>query len=59
MLAGIGPLDKGQVFSPLPHYAQSIDRLDEIALEIAALIHPKLFPGFERQFFIELPKEES
>lgn len=59
MLAGIGPLGEGRVFSPLPLYAQSIDRLDEIATEIAALIHPELFPGYENKFFMELPKEES
>lgn len=56
LLAGIKPLGpEGKVYSPQPHYAQSGDKLDEIFTEIAAIIHPKLYPGYQLHFFQELP----
>ena len=57
ILKNIGPLENGKVLAPLPHYAQSTDRLDEIILEMAAILHPELFPGYKKKFFLELPDE--
>jgi iron complex transport system substrate-binding protein len=55
LLKDIRPFREGKVFAPLPHYIQSGDRLDEILTEIAAILHPEVYPGFERRFFVELP----
>jgi iron complex transport system substrate-binding protein len=55
LLADIRPLKHGKVYSPLPHYVQSGDHLDEILTEIAAILHPKVYPNFKRKYFIELP----
>jgi iron complex transport system substrate-binding protein len=55
LLQGIKPLKSGQVFAPLPHYVQSGDRLDEILTEIAAILHPEVYPNYPRRYFAELP----
>lgn len=55
LLKDIRPFREGRVFAPLPHYIQSGDRLDEILTEIAAILHPEVYPGFERRYFVELP----
>lgn len=55
MLADIRPIRTGRVYAPLSHYSQSGDRLDEILTEIAAILHPDVYPNFEKRFFVELP----
>lgn len=56
LLADIKPLGPdGKVYAPLPHYSQSGDKLDEIFTEIAAIIHPDLYPHFDLHYFQELP----
>ncbi len=55
VLEDIRPLKSGKVFAPLPHYIQSGDRLDEILTEIAAILHPEVYPDFEYRYFVELP----
>ena len=55
MLADIRPIKAGRVYTPLSHYSQSGDRLDEILTEIAAILHPDVYPNFEKRFFVELP----
>ena len=55
LLKDIRPFTHGKVYAPLPHYAQSGDRLDEILTEIAAILHPEVYPDFQQQFFMELP----
>ena len=55
LLKDIRPFTQGKVYAPLPHYAQSGDRLDEILTEIASILHPEVYPDFKRQFFVELP----
>ncbi len=55
ILRGIKPLTKGKVFAPLPCYGQSGDKLDKIIEEIAAILHPRLFPNYHLKFFKELP----
>ena len=57
LLASIKPLGpEGRVYAPLPHYSQSGDKLDEIFTEIAAIIHPKLYPNYRLNYFQELPE---
>ncbi len=58
MIAGLKPLKDGKVYSPLPHYTQSGDRLDEILTDIAAIIHPSCYPGYKSKFFRELPDND-
>ncbi|WP_337996799.1 ABC transporter substrate-binding protein [Oleispirillum naphthae] len=59
LLARVRPLGpEGRTYAPLPHYAQSADRLDEILTEIAAILHPQAYPGHELRFFVELPDED-
>jgi len=55
LLAGIKPFKDGRVYSPLPHYGQSGDKLDKILTDIAAILHPESYPGYKIQFFRELP----
>lgn len=56
-IAGIKPLNHGKVFYPLNHYRQSADKLDEILLDLAAIIHPELYPGHQLRYFAEMPSE--
>jgi iron complex transport system substrate-binding protein len=59
LLEGIRPLKSGKVFAPLPHYSQSGDHLDEILTEIASILHPEVYPNYQRRYFVELPKTDS
>jgi len=43
----------------LKNYSQSADRLDEIIMEVAAMLHPELFRGFDYKFFKELPQTDE
>jgi len=59
LLAGIKPMGpEGRAYAPLPHYTQSSDRLDEILTEIAAILHPDVYPEHELQFFMQLPDDD-
>lgn len=59
LMADIKPLGpEGKVYAPLPHYSQSGHRLDEIFTEISAIIHPDLYPGYQLQFFQQLPDSD-
>ncbi len=58
LLRDIGPLTRGRVYSPLPVYAQGMDRLDEIIEEMAAILNPERFPGYRLKFFKELPDKD-
>ncbi|WDN88736.1 hypothetical protein BuS5_01704 [Desulfosarcina sp. BuS5] len=57
LVGKIRPLNSGKVFSPLKNYSQSADRLDEIIMEVAAMLHPELFRGFDYKFFKKLPQD--
>ena len=59
LISKIKPLNSGKVFSPLKHYSQSADRMDEIIMEIAAMLHPELFKDFDYNFFNELPQTDE
>ncbi len=59
LIAGIKPLGPGgRVYAPLPIYAQSGDKLDEIFRELAAIMHPDLYPGYELRYFQRLPDRD-
>lgn len=59
LMAGIAPLGPGgSVYSPLPWYSQSGDKLDEIFTEIAAIIHPDAYPEYTLKYFLELPEKD-
>lgn len=58
LLKGIRPLKQGKVYAPLPHYIQSGDKLDEILTEIAAILHPEIYPDFKLKYFVELPDHD-
>jgi len=57
IIAGIRPLRSGKVFYPLEHYRQSLDKLDEILVDLAAIIHPELYPDHRLRHFAEMPEE--
>jgi iron complex transport system substrate-binding protein len=59
LIAQIKPLGpEGRVYAPLAHYSQSSDRLDEILVEISAILHPQAYPGHRLSFFTELPNTD-
>ena len=59
LIARIRPLAPGgRVYAPLPHYAQSSDRIDEILTEIAAILHPQAYPGHSLEFFTAVPDSD-
>ena len=58
IIADIRPLKSGRVYSPLPNYSQSGDKLDEILEEISAIIHPELYPGYRLRYFLKLPDKD-
>ncbi len=56
LIAQIRPLGpEGHVYAPLAGYSQSSDQLDQILIDIAAILHPQAFPGHPMRFFVELP----
>ncbi|MDR2450432.1 MAG: ABC transporter substrate-binding protein [Candidatus Accumulibacter sp.] len=59
LLASLKPLGpNGRAYSPLPHYSQSADRLDDILVEISAILHPEAYPDYKLQFFVDLPDHD-
>ena len=58
LVKNIRPITHGKVYLPLPHYSQSGDRLDEIFTELAAIVHPDVYPGYRLKYFEELPDKE-
>ncbi|MDR1395327.1 MAG: ABC transporter substrate-binding protein [Deltaproteobacteria bacterium] len=60
LLEGLKPLGpEGRALAPRPVYAQSADRLDELLTEIAAILHPEAYPGYELKYFTELPLKDA
>lgn len=54
-LARIKPMTKGRIYFPLAHYHQSGHLMDQVIMEIAAILHPELYPKHKLQFFHQLP----
>ncbi len=54
MLAGIRPMTEGRMFVPKDVYYQSAGQIGRVIREMAAIIHPELFPGRELTYFTEL-----
>ena len=59
LLANVKPLKKGRVYSPLPLYSQSGDKLDEILTDIAAILHPECYQGHVLKYFWQLPDTDG
>jgi iron complex transport system substrate-binding protein len=56
LIANIRPLGPGgRAYAPLPIYSQSADRLDEIMVDISAILHPSIYPDYRLKFFQPLP----
>ena len=59
VIANINPLKPGgRVYSLLPVYLQSGDRLDEILTDIAAILHPECYSGHRIRYFWQLPDKD-
>jgi iron complex transport system substrate-binding protein len=58
ILSDIKPINEGKVYAPQSHYSQSGHRLDEILTEIAAILHPEVYPDHDLKFFRELPETD-
>ena len=58
LIRDIRPLTQGRVYAPTPCYKQSMDRLDDLLTEIAAILHPALYPDRQLRYFEELPDRE-
>lgn len=41
----------------MPHYERSMHRLDEIIEEVAAYLHPELFPAYKHKYLKLLPEK--
>ncbi len=54
MLAGIRPMTKGRMFVPQAVYYQSAGEMDRVIRELAAIIHPELFPDHKLRYFLQL-----
>jgi len=52
--AEIIPAGQGRIFCPLPIYHESADQLSAILMEIAAMLHPDLFPEIKLRYFRKL-----
>ena len=52
--AELMPAGQGRIFCPLPIYHESADQLSTILMEIAAMLHPDLFPEIKLRYFREL-----
>lgn len=57
LLLDLKPVRQGKVWLTRPGYWEALDRLDAVIEEVAAIIHPRLFPGHELTFFQKLPAE--
>ena len=54
-LASTKPLTTGKIIVPMRHYERSMHRLDDIIEEVAAYLHPDLFPEVKHKYLRLLP----
>ncbi len=57
ILADFRSVKRGNVWCFQPWYWESIDKTDEIIADLAAILHPALFPGHKPRYFLKLPKK--
>ena len=59
LIQGIAPLKTGRVYAPAvcKHHA-SVSRMGEMLTEIAAILHPELYPDRHKHYFEELPERD-
>jgi iron complex transport system substrate-binding protein len=53
-MTDIRPFHQGKVYCPQDHYHESSHKLDEILREIAAILHPELYPNHPFGYFRKL-----
>jgi len=56
VLADFRSVKSGSVWCFQPWYWDSIDKTDEIITDLAAILHPGLFPDHKPRYFFKLPK---
>jgi len=54
ILSDLKPIKEGKVWCFQPWYWESIEKTDEIIEDLAAIFHPKLFPGHKPRYFLRL-----
>lgn len=54
LVAGFKSVKTGNVWCYKPWFWQSLDKVDEIAEDVAAIIHPEMFPGHRIRHFERL-----
>ena len=57
ILAGFKSVREGNVWCFQPWYWESIDKTDDIIEDLAAIFHPRLFPGHRPGYFLKLPEK--
>ena len=56
ILTGFKSVREGNVWCFQPWYWESIDKTDDVIEDLAAIFHPKLFPGHRPGYFLKLPE---
>jgi iron complex transport system substrate-binding protein len=56
VLADLPTIKAGKVWCYQPWYYQSLDKTDEIIMDLAAIFHPDLFAGTQLKQFMKLPQ---
>ncbi len=51
------PVREKKIWITQPWYWESIDKREEVVEDLAAIIHPDLFPGYQLKYFLKLPEE--
>ena len=57
LLSDIRPMVSGEIYAFQPWFHQSTDRMGEIVEDVAAMLHPELFPGHKLKHFVRLKEK--
>ena len=57
ILADLPQVEQGRVWAFQPWYYQILDKTDEVFADLAAIVHPELFPNHTVQHYLLLPLE--
>lgn len=57
ILSDLEQVEQGQVWAFQPWYYQILDKTDEVFADLAAIVHPELFPNHTVQHYFLLPLE--
>ena len=58
VLSGLNTVKEGKVWCFQPWYWQALDKTDEQIEDLAAIIHPELYPGYKLKHFLKLPEKK-